>query len=170
MPERIRLPRVGIDSPIVPVGWSSAGLTGEGKAQWHTADFAAGLHVGSARLGEPGNTVISGHNNIGGSVFRHLADVKRGDELLLSAGGRDWAYTVERRFIVPEEGASDARRRANARWIDPSPDERVTLVSCYPPWGNSHRVIVVARPRATATATATMTVAAIATARVTSTR
>ena len=117
----------------------------------------AGLHAGSARLGEAGNTVISGHNNIAGAVFRRLAELKPGDDVFLSAAGQDWTYAVERRFIVPETDASEARRRANARWIDSSPDERVTLVSCYPPWGNSHRVIVVARPKATASAAATAT-------------
>jgi sortase A len=40
-------------------------------------------------------------------------------------------------------------RRKNAQWIMPTGDERLTLVTCWPyEWpGNSHRVIVVARPR-----------------------
>lgn len=150
VPDWIRIPSLGVDSPVLPVGWTDPDQAEDGSVQWRTADFGAGLHAGSARLGEAGNTVISGHNNIGGAVFRRLAELAPGDTITLGAGGRDWTYTVERRFIVPEEDASDARRRANAGWIESSPDERVTLVSCYPPWGNSHRVIVVARPKATA--------------------
>ncbi|MBK7781141.1 MAG: sortase [Ardenticatenia bacterium] len=157
VPDWIRIPSLGVDSPVLPVGWTDPDQAEDGSVEWRTADFGAGLHAGSARLGEAGNTVISGHNNIAGAVFRRLAELKPGDDVFLSAAGQDWTYTVERRFIVPEEGASDARRRANARWIDSSPDERVTLVSCYPPWGNSHRVIVVARPKATASAAATAT-------------
>lgn len=150
VPDWIRIPSLGVDSPVLPVGWTDPDQAEDGSVQWRTADFGAGLHAGSARLGEAGNTVISGHNNIGGAVFRRLAELAPGDTITLGAGGRDWTYTVERRFIVPEEDASEARRRANAGWIESSPDERVTLVSCYPPWGNSHRVIVVARPKATA--------------------
>jgi LPXTG-site transpeptidase (sortase) family protein len=147
IPERIRIPRVGIDTDIVEVGWESRIVNGENEGNvWQTADNAAGLHKGSARLGEPGNTVISGHNNIGGSVFRELHAVEKGDIVHLDAEGQSRAYVVEYKFVLWEEGATTERRKANARWIDSTPDERVTLVSCYPPWGNTHRVVVVARP------------------------
>lgn len=149
VPDWIRIPGLGVDSPVLPVGWSRPDEEAGGQLTWRTAEFGAGLHAGSARLGEPGNTVISGHNNIGDAVFRRLAELEAGDRIILVAQGQDWAYAVERRFIVPEADASAARRRRNAAWIDPSPDERLTLVSCYPPWGNSHRVIVIARRVAT---------------------
>lgn len=155
VPDWIRIPSLGVDSPVLPVGWSRPDEEEGGELVWRTADFGAGLHAGSARLGEAGNTVISGHNNIGDAVFRRLAELEPGETVVLSARGRDWSYRVERRFIVPEADASEARRRRNARWIDPSADERLTLVSCYPPWGNSHRVIVVARPAGSPTAGAT---------------
>lgn len=155
VPDWIRIPSLGVDSPVLPVGWDRPDEEAGGQITWRTADFGAGLHAGSARLGEPGNTVISGHNNIGDAVFRRLAELAVGETVVLSARGQDWSYRVERRFIVPEADASEARRRRNARWIDPSPDERLTLVSCYPPWGNSHRVIVVARPAGTPMAGAT---------------
>ncbi len=170
VPDWIRIPSLGVDSPVLPVGWTDPDQAEDGSVQWRTADFGAGLHAGSARLGEAGNTVISGHNNIGGAVFRRLAELAPGDTITLGAGGRDWTYTVERRFIVPEEDASEARRRANAGWIESSPDERVTLVSCYPPWGNSHRVIVVARPKATGTETLRTNATATANLPVTTTR
>jgi LPXTG-site transpeptidase (sortase) family protein len=37
-------------------------------------------------------------------------------------------------------------RQANARWIGPFNDERLTLVTCWPYTNNTHRVIVVAKP------------------------
>jgi len=37
-------------------------------------------------------------------------------------------------------------RRQNARWIAPTTDERLTLVTCWPYTGNSHRLIIVAKP------------------------
>jgi sortase A len=34
----------------------------------------------------------------------------------------------------------------NARWIEPTEDERLTLVSCWPYETNAYRLVVVARP------------------------
>ncbi len=149
LPDRIVIPAIDVDSPVVEVGWEARIVSGGAEdSVWQTADFAAGYHQGSAPLGQAGNTVISGHNNIQGSVFQDLHTLEPGAVIYLYAGDRRWAYAVEHSFIVWEEGASAARRRANAHWIEPTPDERLTLVSCYPPWGNSHRVIIVARPAA----------------------
>jgi len=36
--------------------------------------------------------------------------------------------------------------QANARYINPTADERLTLVTCWPATGNSHRLIIIARP------------------------
>jgi sortase A len=38
------------------------------------------------------------------------------------------------------------QRLANALWIMPSKDERLTLITCYPYDSNTHRLIIVARP------------------------
>lgn len=147
MPERIEIPAIGVDTPVVEVGWEARIVNGDSVDNvWQTADFAAGFHRDSAKLGEVGNTVLSGHNNIQGSVFKDLYELKPGDEIILHASDRRWVYTIENKFVVHEEGASEARRHANAQWIEPTPDERLTLISCYPPWSNTHRVIVVARP------------------------
>jgi len=37
-------------------------------------------------------------------------------------------------------------RQENARWIAPTDDERLTLVTCWPYTNNTHRVVVVAKP------------------------
>jgi sortase A len=37
-------------------------------------------------------------------------------------------------------------RLQNAQWIQPTTDERLTLVTCWPYNDNSHRLIIVARP------------------------
>ena len=44
-----------------------------------------------------------------------------------------------------EVGASEAQRLANARYIQPTGDARVTLVTCWPYWTNTHRVVVVGK-------------------------
>jgi sortase A len=37
-------------------------------------------------------------------------------------------------------------RMQNARWIMPTPDERLTLVTCAPDAQSTHRLIIVALP------------------------
>ena len=50
--------------------------------------------------------------------------------------------------LLREVGVPDSVRAQHARWIAPTGDVRLTLVTCWPvrPPGNTHRVIVVARP------------------------
>ncbi|MCE7939297.1 hypothetical protein DCC79_00745 [bacterium] len=147
MPDHIMIPAIGVEAPVVEVGWEARIVNGEAQGNvWETADFAAGFHTDSARPGDVGNIVISGHNNVKGAVFQNLYDLDAGDPIYLYAGERTWAYTVAHKLVVRESEASAERRRQNARWIEPTPDERLTLVSCYPRWGNTHRVIIVARP------------------------
>lgn len=91
--------------------------------------------------------VISGHNNIGGAVFRALDRLAAGDQLTLWAeDGAEYTYVVEERHILPYTDASPAEQAAVNRWIGDFGDRRLTLVTCWPADGNSHRVIVVARP------------------------
>jgi len=130
------------------VGWEVVEQDGKLVSTWEVADYAAGFHKTSAYPGNPGNTVLSGHHNIKGEVFRHLVDLEIGDPVYLYAEGRQYAYRVVDRFIVQELGASAEQRRQNARWIAPTADERLTLVTCWPYWTNTHRVIVIAAPMA----------------------
>jgi len=147
-PVRIVIDSIQLDSPVVPVGYEARIVNGEFEGNvWQTADFAAGYHDTSARPGTVGNTVISGHNNLRGAVFRNLHLVELGDTVRLAdARGRAHAYEVVESFVAREEGASESERRDNTQWIRQTPDERLTLVSCFPPWSNTHRIIVLAFP------------------------
>lgn len=146
-PTRIVIPSIGVDSNIVEVGWSVIqGKDGKFSSVWNTADYAVGYHKTSGLPGNIGNCVLSGHNNIKGEVFKNLSDVKPGDMIYLYVFDQEYQYKVESAFIVKEVGASEEQRRNNAQWIAPSSDERLTLVSCWPYWTNTHRVIVVAKP------------------------
>lgn len=146
-PVRIVIPAIKLDRRVVEIGWTTELVDNDTlRKEWETAAHAAGFHRDTAPPGTAGNTVVSGHNNIDGAVFRDLHRLAEGDRVLLYADGARFAYRVERSFIVREEGASPEQRAANGLWIGDTPDERLTLVSCYPPWGNSHRVIVIARP------------------------
>lgn len=58
--------------------------------------------------------------------------LKRGDTITVYSGKRAIAYTVDEVLIVPERHASLEQRKANARYIEPTKNERLTLVSCWP--------------------------------------
>jgi sortase (surface protein transpeptidase) len=55
-------------------------------------------------------------------------------------------YRVDQKLILAEAGQPSAARQANAQYINPTTDERLTLVTCCPPTCNTHRLIIVARP------------------------
>lgn len=148
LPERLRIPTVGIDTSIIPVGWQLVQQNGRQYTIWDVADYAVGWHETSARIGEPGNTVMAGHHNINGEVFRDLVNVEVGDEIIIEAGGEERIYRIELKTIVKEKGEPIEVRRENAKWIAPTTDERVTMVTCWPYTNNTHRVIVVAKPLA----------------------
>ncbi len=146
-PVKIVIPKIGVNAPVVEVGIKLVHTERGLVAQWETADYAAGHHSTSANPGENGNIVISGHNNIKGKVFQRLWELRPGDRVLLfNAEGEGFIYEVKKVLIVREKGASEEQRRANARYIGPTPDETLTLITCWPPHGNSHRVIVIAKP------------------------
>ncbi len=147
LPSRLVVPSIKIDTPIVELGWSTKkDAAGAVFSEWDVADYAAGWHKNSSLPDEPGNIVLSGHNNIRGAVFRELDQLKRGDEVVLYAGGQEYAYTVDEVLIVPEKFATDEQRLDNVRYIQETKDDRLTLVSCWPRNDNTHRIIVVAKP------------------------
>lgn len=145
-PTRLVISSVGIDSSIIPVGWNMIEKDGLQYSIWQVADFAVGWHKTTAALGQPGNTVMAGHHNVNGEVFRDLVNVEVGDTVVAYAGDRKYEYSVELKTIVKEKGEPAEVRRRNAHWIAPTDDERLTFVTCWPYTNNTHRVIVVAKP------------------------
>jgi LPXTG-site transpeptidase (sortase) family protein len=155
LPSRLVIPNIKVDTPVVELGWkTSKTASGSIFSEWDVADYAAGWHKNSSVPGEHGNVVMSGHNNILGSVFRELDQLKQGDKLEVFAGGTEYTYAVEEVLILPEKHASDQQRKANVKYIQETTDDRLTLVSCWPRDDNTHRIVVIARPTGeTATAT-----------------
>ncbi|MEW5956173.1 MAG: sortase [Chloroflexota bacterium] len=145
-PERIVIPAINLDAPVKVTTWTVVEQGGKQSSVWVVPDDAAGWHANSALPGHGSNVVFSSHHNIGTEVFRYLVDLQPGDKVILKADGRDYPYTVTDRFILPERGVPEEQRQQNARWILPTVDERVTLVTCWPYSGNSHRLIVIAKP------------------------
>ncbi|MEM7028000.1 MAG: sortase [Chloroflexota bacterium] len=146
-PNRLQIPRLNLDVPVNEVGLVPS-ATVPGVLEWEVPAYrAAGWLKTSAPLGQPGNTVLDGHHNVHGEVFRDLWTLETGDKITLqSEAGQPQHYQVTEVLILPERDQPLDVRLQNAQYIQPTPDERLTLVTCWPHNDNSHRTIVIAKP------------------------
>lgn len=146
-PTRLVIPAIRLDAPIETVGWHTEIRNRQPVNIWDVPNhFAAGWLKTSAPAGMPGNTVLDGHHNILGKVFEHLVDLDVGDFITLYTASQERVYRVEQKLILEEAGQPIEVRQANAQYIAPTEDERLTLVTCWPPTGNAYRLIIIARP------------------------
>ena len=147
IPDRVVIPSIFLEAPIIPVHYKDVEVGGTIYHQWRVpAEFAAGWQDESALLGVSGNTVLNGHHNAYGQVFKDLVELKIGDEIWVYSGEQEFRYQVAAKVLLPERGQPLDIRQENARWLAASRDERLTLITCWPAESNTHRVIVVAFP------------------------
>lgn len=86
-----------------------------------------------------GNTVLEGHNIAKhGPLFSLLYLVRTGDRIALHFQGKRYAYVVKKRMIVKPD--------VKDRFIRQTSDERLTLITCYPPTSTAMRLVVIAKP------------------------
>jgi sortase A len=146
-PQRIEIPAIRVNAQITAVGIQAIQQNSQTYYQWQVPNNnKAGWHNNSALLGQPGNTILNGHHNIYGEVFRDVVDLQEGDEIVVYDKSQAFHYRVILTQVLAERGESLAVRLENAKWIEPTDDERLTLITCWPYTDNSHRVIVVAKP------------------------
>ena len=147
LPTRLVIPSIELDAPIIRAIPSEIRIGSDYYEQWEAPnEFAVGWHTSSALLGEVGNTVLNGHHNIYGRVFENLHKVEPGQEIIVYGGNLKYSYIIVNVMILPERDMDMDTRMENARWILPSTDERLTLITCWPAESNTHRLIVVAQP------------------------
>lgn len=147
IPDRIVIPSLNLDTRILLADFKEIPFWGEVYKQWLAPNSkAVGWHYDSATLGRLGNTVLNGHHNVYGEVFRYLGEVNPGSIIYLYSGDRVFSYIVVLVEILPEKYQSIDQRLENAQWTLPSEDERITLISCWPYESNTDRVVVVAAP------------------------
>ena len=85
-----------------------------------TLNRGVGRIIGTARLGETGNTGIAGHRD---GFFRGLKDISVGDEIDLTTTAAKVTYIVDQIEIVSP---------ADVRVLQPRPAPSITLVTCFP--------------------------------------
>ena len=148
VPVRLSIPVIDLNADIINATNKEIVQGEKTYIQWLAPDdYAIGWHFDTAFLGVSGNTVLNGHHNVFGKVFENLDKLVSGDEIFIY--GNDlhvYHYLVTNTMILPERDVSIEERLENARWILPSDDERVTLITCWPYFSNTHRLIIVARP------------------------
>jgi sortase (surface protein transpeptidase) len=151
-PVHISIPAIGVDAAVVPVGLVNVTLAdGTSVQQWVSPDGPqVGWHSASGRPGEGLNVVMNGHHNIYGAVFANLVNITAGTPITVTTSdGQTYQYIAEEPQLFQETGATLEQRQEHAVLIHPSAfvaeGERLTLVSCWPPTNNTHRVIVVAK-------------------------
>lgn len=147
IPDRLVIDSIGLDAPIIPTKIKEIDYQGQSYYQWLAPNKpAVGWHDASALLGSPGNTVLNGHHNAYGEIFKDLVNVHEGDLIEVYSGKNVYRYRVALAMLLPERFKSLTVRLENARWILPTEDERLTLITCWPYESNTHRVIIVALP------------------------
>ena len=148
VPVRLSIPVIELNADIIDAQKKEVVQGDKTYIQWLAPDeYAVGWHFDSAYLGVPGNTVLNGHHNVFGKVFENLHKLVSGDKIFIYGDDlKIYEYTVTNTMILPERDVPLEQRLENALWILPSDDERVTLITCWPYFSNTHRLIIVAKP------------------------
>ena len=89
-PLRVRIPAIGVDAPLVPLG-----LNDDGTLQVPPYE-QAGWYAGGSRPGEPGPSVIAAHvdSTTGPAVFHRLDDLEPGQVIQVDYGDASVGFVV----------------------------------------------------------------------------
>lgn len=118
---RLQIPKLGKDVPVVE---------GDGPEQLKKG---VGHYIYSANPGEPGNVVLSAHNDIHGEIFRDLDQLEAGDLIIIFSERQSYTYAVEDVLIV---------NPTQVEYLEPTESSITTLISCYPYLVDNKRIVV----------------------------
>lgn len=108
-----------------------------------------GHYAATARLGQTGNFSVAGHRRTYGDPFKDFPRLRPGDAVVLTDGTTWFTYLIERapyRTVPTDVGVIDPVPRKSG--FD-GPGRYLTLTTCEPEWGSSHRLIAWAHLDAT---------------------
>ncbi|MFI9580757.1 class E sortase [Streptomyces sp. NPDC052236] len=132
-------------------GWDWPVLEG---TEARTLKKGLGHYAATAPLGGGGNFSVAGHRRTYGDPFKDFPALRRGDAVVLTDGTTWFTYRVTRkpyRTVPGDVGVIDPVPRPlkrDAAGFD-GPGRYLTLTTCDPEWGSSHRLIAWARLAAT---------------------
>lgn len=95
---RLRIPRIGVDAPLITLG-----LAANGQMPAPPDDSSVAWYDFSAAPGGPGNAMLAGHVDWvdHAAVFWHLRTVTPGDTITVTSAGQTFLYVVDRVYYVP---------------------------------------------------------------------
>ena len=117
----IDIPKLGLHSTL-----------GEGITL-HNIDRNPSHWPGTALPGQPGNVVVAGHRVTHTRPFRHLDDLRPGDEVFFTVAGVRWRYVVTGSQVVTPKQTDI---------VDQTAEPTGTLFACHPPGSARYRYVV----------------------------
>lgn len=101
-----------------------------------------GHYAGTAGPGGDGNFAVAGHRRTYGDPFKDVPELRPGDTVIVRDATNRYTYTVRAqplRTLPTETGVVDPVPK---RSPFTTPGKYLTLTTCDPEWGHSHRLIV----------------------------
>ncbi|MFE0421794.1 class E sortase [Streptomyces sp. NPDC058953] len=129
------VPRFGRD-------WDWPVLEGTGAG---TLKKGLGHYPRTAALGRTGNFSVAGHRRTYGDPFKDFPRLRPGDPVVLTDGARWYTYRIVEkpyRTIPTDIGVVDPVPKKSPF---EKPGRYLTLTTCDPEWGSTHRLIAWAR-------------------------
>lgn len=105
---RLQIPKIDLDAYV---------LEGSGHKQ---LKLGVGRITTTALPGENGNAVVTAHRD---TFFRHIVELKKGDEIIVRRNGERLVFQMTGNKIVKPSDVSV---------LQPTPDPTLTLITCYP--------------------------------------
>lgn len=125
-------PRQAVRMVISPIGVDAPVVFGD---SWEQLKKGIAQHIGTGDPGQPGNMVVSAHNDIFGEIFRDLDQLQPGDEVVVYTQVEKFTYVITgTRIVEPTEVSV----------MNPTVGPTLTLISCYPYLVDTQRIVVFA--------------------------
>lgn len=126
------IPRLGFT-------WNKPVLEGTGT---DVLKKGLGHYRGTAQLGQVGNFAVAGHRRTYGDPFKDFPELRRGDAVVLTDGTTWFTYRIDKgpyKTLPTDIEVIDPVPRTSGYT---TPGRYLTLTTCEPEWGHSHRLIV----------------------------
>jgi sortase A len=95
----------------------------------------------TARLGEIGNFSVAGHRRTYGDPFKDFPRLRPGDAVVLTDGATWFTYRIDNRPYTTLPGDIGVIDPVPRKSGFNGPGRYLTLTTCEPEWGHSHRLI-----------------------------
>ncbi|WP_079074497.1 class E sortase [Streptomyces atriruber] len=108
-----------------------------------------GHYASTARLGQKGNFSVAGHRRTYGDPFKDFPKLRPGDPVVLTDGATWFTYRIDKKPYKTLPSDIDVIDPVPRKSGYDGPGRYLTLTTCEPEWGHSHRLIAWAHLDAT---------------------